>query len=644
MKHSISVFSSDATAVELLLFKERGRRRRTEERIPLIRNGDKWSAELDGAENGWLYQIRATGEYNPANGLFFDSAKALLDPRSKTAEWDGDNLYGAIADDSFDWENISSPGRDRNKLVIYELHVKGFTQLNKKVSKKLRGKLLGLAEDCCLEYLSELGVNAVQLMPIFLKRDEPRLIDVGLTNYWGYNPISFFAIDPRFVVSGHELSANQQFKYLVKRLHERGIEIILDVVFNHTGEGRIGDPIWSFRGFDNRAYYLGGGSPYTYADRTGCGNTVRTDHPAVTELILEALRYWRYEMRVDGFRFDLAPAVFSEGGKFSLNSPLLRGIEADDKLSSAKMIAEPWDLGSGDGYQLGSFPKPFSEWNGRYRDELRKYWRGEPGMIGALATRLSGSSDTFSSERGPTAAVNFITAHDGFTLRDLYTYEHKRNLSNLEDNRDGESHNFGWNCGEEGATESKEVLQMRRRIVRSQFASLLLSLGVPMISMGDELGRTQQGNNNAYCHDSELNWVNWKLDRDQKNLRQFVEDLIRFRAANEIFARDKFFQGSDMHGFDVRWLDENGDDLHDEQWNDGERRVLSMLLRDSDREAFILIIFNSSDQEQLVQNKFGDLELIFDTALEQPFVSAPRRRNNIVIGAKSVACYGISKE
>ncbi len=601
---NFALFSEHADKVELCLFEGQGRRE--VETIDMRWQTDQvWHCYLPEARPGTLYGYRVHGPYDPERGHRFNPKKILIDPYAKQLlgplRW-SDALFGykvggleqdlaidrrdsaagmyksRVIDTSFTWGDDKPPRTPWHDTVIYELHVKGYTARHPDIPPPLRGTYAGLATAPAIDHLKRLGVTAVELMPIHAFVDDRHLLEKGLNNYWGYNSIGFFAPEMRYSSSG----TINEFKSMVKRLHSEGIEVILDVVYNHTAEGNHLGPTLSFRGIDNAAYYrLGSEQPRFYVDYTGCGNTLNMRHPRVLQIIMDSLRYWVLEMHVDGFRFDLASALARELHAVDRLGAFFDIIHQDPVLSRVKLIAEPWDLGEG-GYQVGNFPVGWTEWNGKYRDTMRAYWKGDGGLIGDMAYRLTGSSDLYEhGGRRPYASINFVTCHDGFTLHDLVTYNHKRNIANLEDNRDGESHNLSWNCGEEGPTKNKHILAMRERQKRNFLATLLLSQGVPMLAAGDEMGRTQQGNNNAYCQDSELSWLNWTLDRDNKNLLRFVRYLIRLRRKHPVFCRRLFFQGRDIVGAgvkDITWLMPLGREMSNDEWNHSHARCLGLFL------------------------------------------------------------------
>ncbi len=601
---NFAIFSEHAEKVELCLFDPKGRR--TTHTIDMRWQTDQvWHCYLPEARPGTLYGYRVYGPYDPSNGHRFNPKKLLLDPYAKDVygqlRW-SDALFGyrvghpdkdlsfdrrdsamgmlksRVVDTSFSWGDdklLRTPWHD---TVIYELHVKGFTALHPDIPPQLRGTYEGLASPPVIEHLKRLGVTAVELMPTHTFIDDRHLLEKDLHNYWGYNSIGFFAPDSRYSASGHL----NEFKTMVKRFHSEGIEVILDVVYNHTGEGSHMGPTLCFRGIDNRAYYrVNPEDNRYYKDFTGCGNTLNMRHPRVLQLIMDSLRYWVLEMHVDGFRFDLASALARELHAVDRLGAFFDIIHQDPVLSQVKLIAEPWDLGEG-GYQVGNFPVGWTEWNGKYRDTMRAYWKGDGGLIGDMAYRMTGSSDLYEhGGRRPYASINFITCHDGFTLRDLVSYNEKHNEANGEDNRDGESHNLSWNCGEEGPSNSQHINTLRLRQQRNFLATLLLSQGVPMLTAGDEMGRSQQGNNNAYCQDSELTWIDWTLSKENQELLKFVQRVIKLRKEHPNFRRRYFFQGRDIVGAgvkDITWLRPIGGEMTDKEWYQSFARCLGLFL------------------------------------------------------------------
>ena len=601
---NFALFSEHAEKVELCLFEPKGGREIT--RLPITWQTDQvWHCFLPDARPGLLYGYRVYGPYDPKRGKRFNHNKLLLDPYAKAVvgqvKWSNadygyrvghrledlsfdrsNNAPGVpkckVIDPAFTWGGDELPRTPWHETIIYELHVKGFTQNHPEVPPTLRGTYAGLATEPVIRHLKHLGVTAVELMPVHTCVDERRLVEKGLRNYWGYNSIGFFSPDMRYSATG----AVGEFKTMVKTLHSNGIEVILDVVYNHTAEGNHLGPTLSFRGIDNEAYYrLSASDPRLYVDFTGCGNTLNMQHPRVLQLIMDSLRYWVLEMHVDGFRFDLASALARELHDVNRLSAFFDIIHQDPVLSQVKLIAEPWDLGEG-GYQVGNFPVGWTEWNGKYRDVVRAYWKGEGGVIDELAYRLTGSSDLYGhSGRRPYASINFVTAHDGFTLHDLVSYNEKHNEANGEDNRDGSDHNLSWNCGVEGPTADPAIKNLRARQKRNFLATLLLSQGVPMLLAGDEMGRTQQGNNNAYCHDNELTWINWNLAPEDRELIALVRRLIQIQQRHPVFRRRSFFQGRRIHGSDIKdiaWLKPDGTEMTDEEWQQSFARCLGLFL------------------------------------------------------------------
>lgn len=595
---NFALFSEHAEKVELCLFGPQGKAQIG--RIELMWQTDQiFHCYLPEARPGLLYGYRVYGPYDPGQGLRFNPHKLLLDPYAKdiagSLRW-SDALFGyrvgnaredlvidrrdsasgmrksRIIDASFTWSDDRPPRTPWSDTVIYEMHVRGFTMNHPELPPALRGTYAGLSTTPVIDHLRRLGVTAVELMPVHAFVDERQLVERKLVNYWGYNSIGFFAPERRYSASGYV----SEFKTMVKRLHSAGIEVILDVVYNHTAEGNHLGPTLSFRGIDNSAYYrLATGDSRYYMDFTGCGNTLNMLHPRVLQLIMDSLRYWVLDMHVDGFRFDLASALARELYEVNRLGIFFDTIRQDPLLSQVKLIAEPWDLGEG-GYQIGNFPVGWTEWNGRYRDAVRTYWKGEAGLIGELAYRLTGSSDLYEhSGRRPYASINFITAHDGFTLADLVAYNQKRNEANGEDNRDGTDDNRSWNCGVEGPADDPAVLALRARQRRNLIATLLLSQGVPMLLAGDEMGRTQRGNNNAYCQD-ELSWLNWHIAPEDRRFFNFVRVLLTLRKEHPAFRRTQFLQGRSVRGTrikDVVWLTPRGTEMSDPGMEPGHRSL-----------------------------------------------------------------------
>ena len=605
---NFAIFSEYATRVELCLF-DSPESEVESVTIPLPEQTDMvWHGYLPDVHPGQLYGYRVHGPYAPEQGHRFNPRKLVMDPYAKAlgrATRRNEALFGfrigdpddnqpddrdsapyaplaAVVDDAFTWGNDTPLRTPWHETLIYELHVKGYTQLHPHVPESLRGTYLGLASERAIRHLTSLGVTAVELMPVHYHTDEWHLVKRGLVNYWGYNTLSYFAPDVRYAVSPLPLEIVREFKVMVRALHAAGLEVILDVVYNHTAEGNHLGPTLSLRGIDNSSYYrLGPENRRYYQDFTGTGNTLNVRNPRVLQLIMDSLRYWVLEMHVDGFRFDLASALARELHAVDRLGAFFDIIHQDPVISQVKLIAEPWDLGEG-GYQVGNFPPKWTEWNGKYRDSVRRFWRGDKGAVSELATRIAGSSDLYEqSGRRPYASINFVTAHDGFTLADLVSYDQKHNEANLENNQDGENHNLSWNCGVEGPTADRRVLDLRDRQRRNLMATLMLSVGVPMISGGDELGRTQQGNNNAYCQDNEISWTSWDLKPADRDFLLFVQRLIRIRKENPVLRRRKFLQGRRIRGagvLDIAWLDPSGHEMTDETWTSPDVRCLGVRL------------------------------------------------------------------
>ena len=601
---NFALFSAHAEAVDLCLFDAGGRRELA--RLPLPRrSGDTWHGFLPGAGPGLVYGYRVHGRYAPRQGHRFNKHKLLLDPyaRALTGELRyGREIYaysrGAaeqwrqdISDSAssvpkarvvdpyaFDWRGDRPPGIAMDRTVIYECHVKGLTRQHPGVPAHLRGTYRGLAEPAVLDYLVDLGVTAIELMPVQQFISEIHLHERGLENYWGYNSLAFFAPHAGYALA----DPVREFREMVRALHGAGLEVILDVVFNHTAEAGEDGPTLSLRGIDNLSYYrLAGDDLRRNINWTGCGNTLNLDHPAVLQMVLDCLRYWVAEMHVDGFRFDLATTLGREGEAFNRDGRFFQAVQQDPVLAEVKLIAEPWDLGP-DGYQLGAFPPRWAEWNDRFRDTARAYWRGDRPLVPHLAERLAGSSDLFAlGGRGPPQSVNYVACHDGFTLRDVVSYARKHNEANGEDNGDGDNHAVSWNNGVEGPTLDADILRLRARQQRNLLATLLLSQGVPMIQAGDEFGRSQRGNNNAYCQDNELAWVDWRLQRSNEELVDFVRYLLRIRRDNAVFRRQHFLQGVRRQAGrfkDVAWLKPDAMELGENDWSDPALQAFAMLL------------------------------------------------------------------
>ncbi len=602
---NFALFSENATAVELCLFNSEDDKTEAAKVKMTERTHQVWHTYLPGVKPGQLYGFRVHGPFEPHNGHRFNPHKLLLDPYAKaisgTIEWH-DALFGytmgdpqkdlsfsktdsaqyipktVVIDPSFDWGNDRKPKIPYHKTIIYEAHVKGFTKLHPEIPEEIRGTYAGLAHPVTIKYLKQLGITAIELMPVHHFITDRHLADKNLANYWGYNTIGFFAPDVRYSSSGTHGEQVVEFKQMVKALHQAGIEVILDVVYNHTAEGNHMGPTLSFRGIDNAAYYRLTEDQRYYMDYTGTGNTLNANLPNVLRLIMDSLRYWILEMHVDGFRFDLAATLARELHEVDRLSAFFDIIHQDPIISQVKLIAEPWDVGEG-GYHVGNFPPGWAEWNGKYRDCIRDYWRGADSMLAEFAQRFTGSSDLYKDDyRSPTASINFVTAHDGFTLHDLVSYNEKHNEANGEGNNDGESHNRSWNCGVEGPTKDAEVVELRNRQIRNFMTTLFLSQGVPMLVSGDELGRTQGGNNNAYCQDNEISWIDWgNVDQD---LLSFTRRLISFCKKHPVFNRRRWFQGKPIKGKvkDIAWFLPEGKEMTEENWNHDFAKSLAVFL------------------------------------------------------------------
>jgi len=605
---NFAIFSETAERVELCLFNDLAEPET--ERIPLVeRTNYTWHGYLRNMVPGQLYAYRVFGPYEPERGLRFNPAKLVLDPYAKAlagqVEWsapvfpyklgdpvedlakdDHDDVLGmqkcVIVNPYFDWEEDRPLKIPLAESIIYELHVKGFTKLHPDIPEELRGSYAGLASRPAIQYLKKLGITAVELMPVHAFLTDKSLSEKDLSNYWGYNTTNFFSPESRYSASGDRGSQVAEFKSMAKALHREGIEVILDVVYNHTSEGNHMGPMLSFRGIDNATYYrLVADNPRYYMDYTGTGNSLNARHPQVLKLIMDSLRYWIQEMHVDGFRFDLAATLARELHDVDRLSAFFDIIHQDPVISQVKLIAEPWDVGEG-GYQVGNFPALWAEWNGRYRDTVRRYWKSDEGQLSDLAYRLTGSSDLYERNgRRPSASINFITAHDGFTLNDLVSYNDKHNEANSENNQDGANDNHSWNMGAEGPADNPDIINAREQQKRNFLATLLLSQGVPMILMGDEAGRTQRGNNNAYAQDNELTWFDWNFNDQKTALLNFARKMIALRAAHPNLRRRNFYQDRKIRGSDVRdivWYRPDGEEMTDEEWGLGWVRCLGVML------------------------------------------------------------------
>ena len=605
---NFALYSQVAQKVELCLFDEHD----AETRIEMTeQNSYVWHNYIPGLQPGQRYGYRVYGPYDPMHGLRCNPNKLLLDPYAKAIEGniDGDEslfsywfkspddtsamndldsaahtMKSAVINPYFDWGNDQHPYISYHDSVIYEAHVRGMTNLNMDVPPDIRGTYAGLAYPSVIEYLKKLGVTAIELMPIHQFVNDSFLQEKGLSNYWGYNTIGFFAPHNAYSSSGERGEQVNEFKSMVKAYHHAGMEVILDVVYNHTAEGNHMGPTLSFKGIDNASYYrLVEGDQQHYFDTTGTGNSLLMRSPHALQLITDSLRYWVTEMHVDGFRFDLAATLARQFQEVDKLSAFFDIVEQDPIISRVKLIAEPWDLGSG-GYQVGGFPSSWSEWNGRYRDTVRDFWRSQPSTLPEFASRLMGSSDLYQvNGRRPVASVNFITAHDGFTMNDLVSYNEKHNEANGEGNRDGESNNRSWNCGVEGPTNIPDVNDLRQRQMRNMFATLLFSQGIPMICGGDEVARTQQGNNNAYCQDNEISWVNWDLSEQDNDLLEFTRTMMWLRRDHPVLRRRRFFTGDAGHGGEselgeIEWLTPAGESMTDQDWTTWYARAMMVFL------------------------------------------------------------------
>jgi glycogen operon protein len=655
---NFAIFSENATGVELCLFNGPDDEKESQKIDITERTGHIWHVYIPGLKPAQLYGYRVSGPYEPENGHRFNPNKLLLDPYAKaisgTIDWD-DALFGyeigneqedlsfskvdsapfmtkaVVIDPAFDWGDDKPPGTAYYNTIIYEVHVKGFTKLNPDIPEEMRGTYTALAHSSTIDYLKKLGITAIELMPVHYYLNDRYLKEKGLSNYWGYNTLGFFAphagYSTKSALDNHQVN---EFKNMVKELHKAGIEVILDVVYNHTGEGNQMGPTLSFKGLDNASYYrLTDDNKRYYMDYTGTGNTLNANLPNVLRMMMDSLRYWITEMHVDGFRFDLAATLARELHEVNQLSAFFDIIHQDPVISQVKLIAEPWDIGEG-GYQVGKFPAGWGEWNGKYRDSVRDYWNGTEGVLGEFANRITGSADLYQDYRRPTASINFITAHDGFTLTDLVSYNEKHNEANGDNNNDGESHNRSCNYGTEGPTDDQAINELRNRQKRNFLATLFLSQGVPMLLAGDEIGRTQKGNNNSYCQDNEISWIDWK--NADKDLLEFTRQLIHLRREHAAFSRKNWFKGELVKGNgieDIAWFQPDGSKMTAEHWNQDFARSIAVFLNgqglhavDSEGQKVIddnfYIIFNSSGQAieyKLPDESYAtDWRIIFNTA------------------------------
>jgi isoamylase len=680
---NFAIFSEHATKIELCLFDSADAKAPSHQIVLPEQTDQVYHGYLPDVLPEQLYGYRVHGPYESEKGHRFNPNKVVLDPYAKAIgralRWD-DSLFGykvgdkdadltidprdsaafaplaAVVDTAFTWGDDRPPRTPWHKTLIYELHVKGFSQRLPGIPEKVRGAYAALATDAAIKHLTDLNVTAVELMPVHHFVNDRHLVESGRTNYWGYNTLAYFAPEPRYAGDVTPREAVQFFKMMVRALHAANIEVILDVVYNHTGEGNQLGPTLSLRGVDNASYYrLVAEQPRYYMDFTGCGNTLNMQHPRVLQLIMDSLRYWVQEMHVDGFRFDLASTLARELYEVNKLGAFLDIVHQDPILSQVKLIAEPWDVGPG-GYQVGNFPVLWTEWNGRYRDCVRRFWKGDGGTANELATRLAGSSDLYAwGGRQPYASINFVTCHDGFTLNDLVSYNEKHNEVNGENNNDGANDNNSWNCGVEGPTDDAAIKELRERQKRNFLATLLLSQGVPMLYSGDEMGHTQNGNNNGYCQDSELTWLNWELTEDQQQLLEFVKRLTKIWHDQPVLHRRKFFQGRAIRGTDIKdlsWFEPGGGEMSDAAWNAGYIKCLGVrlagdLIGDVDERGepikgdTLLILLNAHHEDLpflLPSTLAGQQwELMFDTASPQAQATRFEGEQKYPLHARSLA-------
>jgi isoamylase len=667
---NFALFSQHATSVDLCLF-DNMEAREENVRIPVTEHTDQvWHVFLPEVRPGQIYGYRVSGPYEPDMGMRFNSSKLLLDPYAKAiagqVEW-GDEMFAyvvggeredltrdfrddawgmpkaVVIDNAFNWDGDRKIGRPLAESIIYEVHVKGFTKLCPHVPPEVRGTYAGVGSTWAIDYFKQLGITAVELLPVHAHIDDKALIDRKLSNYWGYNTIGFFAPEGKYSSSGDLGGQVNEFKTMVRNLHAAGIEVILDVVYNHTAEGNHLGPTLAFRGIDNIASYrLQTEKPRFYLDFTGTGNTFNLLHTRTLQLVMDSLRYWVLEMHVDGFRFDLASTLARDATGVNKLHAFFEIIHQDPVLSQVKLIAEPWDVGEG-GYQVGNFPVLWAEWNGKYRDSIRSFWKGDEGKIGEVAYRLTGSPDLYNHDgRRPYASINFVTSHDGFTLSDLVSYNEKHNDANGEKNQDGDNNNLSWNCGAEGPTDDAKVNALRHRQRRNFLTTLFISQGVPMLLGGDEFARTQNGNNNAYCQDNEISWLNWdNRDDEKKALFEFTRRLIQLRQEHPVFRRPKFFQGRRIRGSeikDVMWFNPGGNEMSDNDWSLPFARCLGMMLSGDTIDVFsfqgkpirddtFLFVINAHYETisfVLPGNEGVEWQLLLDTASESGFVPDPK--------------------
>ncbi len=660
---NFALFSADAERVELCLFDPSGRREIARVTLPECTD-EVWHGYLPDCRPGDRYGYRVHGRYDPEQGLRFNPGKLLIDPYARLLDgevkWSDTHLAYrggsgkldlsfdrrdnarampkcVVVDPAFTWGDDSPPTVHPSDSILYETHVRGFTMMHEGIAAEKRGSYSGLCDAKSIEYLKALGITSVELLPIHHFVDDRFLVDKGLRNYWGYSTLNFFAPEQRYFSSG----GLAEVKSMVRTLHDAGLEVILDVVYNHTCEGDHRGPSLSFRGIDNRSYYrLVEDNPRFYINDTGCGNTLNIDHPRVLQMVMDSLRYWVTDMHVDGFRFDLATTLAREPHGFDPRGGFLDAVRQDPVLSRVKLIAEPWDIGPG-GYQLGAFPAGWSEWNDKYRDTARRFWRGDDGVLPEFAKRIHGSSDLFDHNgRGSWSSVNFIASHDGYTLADTVMYQERHNEANGENNNDGHSANFSNNYGVEGPTEDAGIQAFRERQRRNMIATLLLSQGIPMILAGDELGRSQQGNNNAYCQDNTLNWIDWSLLEKEAEFFEFVQSLIAFRHTEPLLRRRRFVHRSDEQPLAIQWTDPSGSEMAEHQWDESFARCIGLLLSDDDRAVFM--VFNASADSvncRLPDNQRAQhWRCVIDSAGPPPTQGAPAS-TSIDVAANSVSVY-----
>lgn len=656
-----SVTAPQAEALEVCLY-EASSPSREAARLSMERDENGvWHVLAPGLQAGALYGFRAYGPWSPAQGLWFNPQKLLLDPYARAIHgkpsWqpgmqgmagdggpDGqDNsismLKSVVVRSDFDWSGDVPPRVSWEDTVVYEMHVRGFTKLHPGVPENLQGTYAGLAHPAAIAELRDLGVTAVQLLPVHQHLDDGFLLAKSLTNYWGYNTLGFFAPHNAYAAATDPQAQLNEFKLMVRELHRAGIEVIIDVVYNHTAEGDERGPLLSFRGLDNGGYYMLNNQAKVM-NYTGCGNTLNVASPTALRLVMDSLRYWVEEMHVDGFRFDLAATMGRRGEMFDPQAPFFQAVAQDPVLRRVKMIAEPWDIGP-NGYQVGGFPKPWRELNGRYRDKVRRFWAGDASVTASFAKRLCGSQDIFGpAGRSPLVTLNMLTSHDGFTLRDLWSYNGKHNDANGEGNRDGDDNNHSWNCGVEGETEDESINALRRKIARSCLATMFCSLGVPFLTMGDERWRTQRGNNNGYCQDNELSWLDWSASPESSTMLEFMKRLIRFRQTHPGFRRHAHFSGkvNETTGHpDIAWFDQDGEPMDHDKWHSEESRFFAARV---DGGIPVLVLFHAGMEEIDCTLPKGAWFPIFDTAAEPPFPAQPQPvTGGIKVSGRSVMCF-----